>query len=100
MATKEELKNAAQLLGRLMATAETGDDYDALEELAEGYAAETDGENLAAQLEILNSIQATARTIIDYRVADARDAGLSWSKIGDALDMSKQAAQQRFGHAG
>lgn len=27
----------------------------------------------------------------------ARDAGASWSQVGDALDITRQAAQQRFG---
>lgn len=30
-------------------------------------------------------------------VADARRAGLSWKKIGAALGISAQAAQQRYG---
>ena len=32
-------------------------------------------------------------------VADARAAGDSWSIIGAALDITRQAAQQRFGRA-
>jgi hypothetical protein len=28
----------------------------------------------------------------------AREAGDSWTSIGSALDISRQAAQQRFGH--
>jgi ketosteroid isomerase-like protein len=31
-------------------------------------------------------------------VADARAAGDSWAVVGAALGISKQAAQQRFGH--
>ena len=31
-------------------------------------------------------------------VADARSRGCSWAKIGSALDVSAQAAQQRFGN--
>jgi hypothetical protein len=31
-------------------------------------------------------------------VAEARAAGDSWTVIGMALDVSRQAAQQRFGH--
>jgi hypothetical protein len=28
----------------------------------------------------------------------ARDAGASWAQIGDALGLTRQAAQQRWGH--
>jgi hypothetical protein len=34
---------------------------------------------------------------LDRAVAEARAAGASWSEIGSRLDMSKQAAQQRWG---
>lgn len=37
---------------------------------------------------------------IDAAVAEARAGGQSWSQIGSQLAISKQAAQQRFGHAG
>ena len=30
-------------------------------------------------------------------VAEARDAGASWTEIGDALEVSRQGARQRFG---
>jgi hypothetical protein len=33
--------------------------------------------------------------LVDHYVAQARAAGASWSQIGDALGVSKQAAQQR-----
>lgn len=38
-----------------------------------------------------------AQASIATAVADARDAGCSWAQIGEALDVTKQAAQQRFG---
>ena len=31
-------------------------------------------------------------------VAKCRDAGCTWEQIGDALGITKQAAQQRYGH--
>lgn len=31
-------------------------------------------------------------------VADARAAGCSWTLIGEALGVSRQAARQRYGH--
>src|SRR2546430_12566821 len=33
--------------------------------------------------------------LVDHYVAQARAKGASWSQIGDALGVSKQAAQQR-----
>src|SRR2546423_13970534 len=33
--------------------------------------------------------------LVDHYVAQARAGGASWSQIGDALGVSKQAAQQR-----
>jgi hypothetical protein len=32
-------------------------------------------------------------------VAEAREAGTTWEEIGDALGITRQAAQQRFGQA-
>lgn len=34
---------------------------------------------------------------LDHLARSARAAGASWAQIGDALSMSRQAAQQRFG---
>ena len=102
MTTKDDVKNAAWALGKLMAECDLADDYDLLEELVQGYATgmgkATETERfLLAQITALHSIQSAAETIIAWRVDDAREGITSWSKIGDALDMSKQAAQQRFG---
>lgn len=38
------------------------------------------------------------RAVVDAGVILAREQGRSWSEIGEALGVSKQAAQQRFGH--
>jgi hypothetical protein len=38
--------------------------------------------------------------LIDHFIQAARHAGASWSQIGDAMGVSKQAAQQRAGNAG
>jgi hypothetical protein len=50
----------------------------------------------------LGEAQARARNLndigdqlVDHYVAQARDSGATWSQIGDALGVSKQAAQQR-----
>ena len=40
-----------------------------------------------------------AQTELRDAVRAARDAGDSWTLIGAALDVSRQAAQQRFGKA-
>jgi hypothetical protein len=37
--------------------------------------------------------------LVDHFVAQARESGHSWSQIGDALGVSRQAAQQRPGRA-
>lgn len=41
--------------------------------------------------------EAITRTLLRDAVASARAAGSSWADVGHALDMSRQAAQQRFG---
>ncbi len=39
---------------------------------------------------------ATADQLLDHFVAQAREAGMSWTDIGSRLGVSKQAARQRF----
>ena len=39
-----------------------------------------------------------ARAALDRAVVDAYAAGFSWGSIGMMLDVSRQAARQRFGH--
>lgn len=41
-------------------------------------------------------LEHTGDRLVDGFVADARDAGRSWSQIGAALGVTKQGAQQRF----
>jgi hypothetical protein len=45
-----------------------------------------------------NQALADAEGDLRQAVADARAAGDSWAVVGAALGVSKQAAQQRFGH--
>jgi hypothetical protein len=51
----------------------------------------------------LAQVRQAAGQVLDYqaalqnRVAEASDAGCTWQQIGDALGVSRQAAQQRFG---
>lgn len=49
------------------------------------------------EISALDGLQRAANQVIEWRVEDARTSDTSWSKIGDALDTSKQAVQQRFG---
>ena len=45
-----------------------------------------------------NQALADAERDLHQAVADARAAGDSWAVVGAALGITKQAAQQRFGH--
>lgn len=49
-------------------------------------------ERLAALRELASAVAAETLTAVDA----AREDGESWSRIGDALGVSKQAARQRF----
>jgi hypothetical protein len=40
--------------------------------------------------------QLAAAAALNRSVREARRAGLSWTQVGEALGISKQAAQQRF----
>ena len=51
---------------------------------------------LAAAVEVAADLDAVADDLVDHFVAEARAEGCSWSDIGAALGVSKQAAQQRF----
>lgn len=46
----------------------------------------------------LHRIIAEAGTELAFAVRDARRAGFSWAMIGTMLGVSRQTAQQRFGH--
>lgn len=51
------------------------------------------------QLEVLYSLRTAAgalREAIEQQVVTLREQGATWSQVGAALDMSKQAAQQRY----
>lgn len=51
---------------------------------------------LGAAVEVAASLDAVADHLVDHFVGEARTQGCSWSEIGAALGVSKQAAQQRF----
>lgn len=48
-------------------------------------------------IQLLRMVRETADSALPYAVASARAEGASWEKIARVLDVSKQAAQQRFG---
>ncbi len=54
------------------------------------------GTELAALLDAARTI-ANAERQLGHAVHAARAAGASWSEIGDALNLTRQAAQQRWG---
>lgn len=52
-------------------------------------------------LEQMRTARITIRELgfdIDHYAKAAREAGSTWEQIGDALAITKQAAQQRYGH--
>ncbi|UNX54908.1 hypothetical protein MF406_00990 [Georgenia sp. TF02-10] len=51
---------------------------------------------LAAAQRLEAELALTGEHVLRRVVAKVRDAGLSWSEVGDVLGVSKQAAQQRF----
>ena len=64
----------------------------AVEELARG--------DLDRRLEAANRLRdATEALILEY-VLDARERGVTWAVIGEALGVSTQAVHQRYRHAG
>lgn len=50
-------------------------------------------------LSTARSLQALADEALAHLVTDARERGITWQTIGDALGISRQAAFQRFGTA-
>jgi hypothetical protein len=53
-------------------------------------------ENVADAFEMSNQLDEQADALIGYFVDQARHSGASWSQIGAAMGVSKQAAQKRF----
>jgi hypothetical protein len=110
--TRSDLQLAARRLGEL-AGHHVGDFFDIVEEIARGYAEHLEPtpksfrnqhehdqhreRRVRLQLNALNEMQLVARDVIEWRVDDARELRMSWQQIGDALEMSRQAAQQRYG---
>lgn len=55
-------------------------------------------EDLLAAVEQADAAVVAAEDLLFDAVQAARDNGATWQMIGDRLTVSKQAAQQRFGH--
>lgn len=59
-------------------------------------------QSLAARLVHLEQLESRARAVEDAQillsgaVADARDAGISWADIGDALGLDRETARRRW----
>src|SRR5689334_2758463 len=53
-------------------------------------------ENVADAFALSSQMDEQADALIGYFVDQARRSGLSWSQIGSAMGVSKQAAQKRF----
>jgi hypothetical protein len=60
---------------------------------------ETDGalERVSAAAALQDEIEALGDELLDHFVKEARDQGCSWTQIGEALGVTRQAAQQRHG---
>lgn len=54
---------------------------------------------LARSAAIARLLEATGQRLLDHFVDEARAQGVSWTQVGSATGVSKQAAQRRFGQA-
>lgn len=62
-------------------------------------AKESSRSDVTHALSTARSLQALADEALAHLVTDARNRGITWQTIGDALGISRQAAFQRFGTA-
>ena len=56
-------------------------------------------DRLRAAVDVADEVSQASQEALDRFVADARDAKHSWAEIGAVLDVTRQAAQQRFAGA-
>lgn len=101
---RDLLKSRAYMAGQLLGEG-AGDFYDVVAELAAGYASGVGVVNESEHhyktvIAALNELQSVAGHVLEGIISDARDHSVSWSVIGDGLDVSKQAAQQKYGGKG
>ena len=56
-------------------------------------------DRLRAAVDVADEVSQASQEALDRFVAEARDAKHSWAEIGAVLDVTRQAAQQRFSRA-
>ncbi len=100
MSGDEQIINQAEELGRMLAR--SGSFANVAKAIIRGSAeAQTGDAQRRAHLALLGAealVRGSERAR-GWAVQDARDVGLSWSTVGEALQISKQGAQQRYGTA-
>src|SRR5687767_7465715 len=74
--------------------------HDLIREVEQDSSTEEPLARLQTASSLTQEITDTADAALGYFVDQARRAGHSWSEIGEALGVSKQAAQQRHLRAG
>jgi len=99
MSGDEQIISQAEELGRMLAS--SGSFANVAKSIARGFAEAQTGEEAQrrAHLALLGAeaLVRGSETARGWVVQDARDVGLSWSTVGEALEISKQGAQQRYG---
>lgn len=58
--------------------------------------APTTREQLRLQLAVLADLRSAVDTVLEWRVADARGARMSWAEIAEPLEISKAGAYKRY----
>lgn len=98
MTRDEQIISQAEELGRMLAS--SGSFANVAKSITRGFAeAQTEEAQRRAHLALLGAeaLVRGSETARRWVVQDARDTGLPWSTVGEALEISKQGAQQRYG---
>lgn len=99
------VRREAEQLGRTLAEVQHGRHEDmvrALKALQDGYAYSiplTVGSEAEVRLRFLAEFLALGEGMLANLVEDARAEGVTWTRIGELLGVSRQAVTQRFGRA-
>lgn len=99
--SREDMKTAAFVIGQQLADG-AGDFYDVVAELVAGYCEgysvqDASDAHYRTAIGALAELASVSGNVLEGIVAEAREKHVSWSVIGDGLDVSKQAAQQKYG---